>query len=34
MVGLRCATETLIWSDFKKDFKNKFYSKYHCKVKE
>jgi hypothetical protein len=33
-VQLRRATETLTWSDFKTEFKNQFYSRYHCKVKE
>ena len=33
-VQLRCATETLTWSDFKIEFENQFYSKYHRKVKE
>ena len=33
-VQLRRATETLTWSDFKTEFENQFYSKYHRKVKE
>ena len=33
-VQLRRATETLKWSDFKTEFENQFYSKYHRKVKE
>jgi hypothetical protein len=33
-VQLRHTTETLTWSDFKSEFKNQFYSRYHCKVKE
>jgi hypothetical protein len=28
------ATETLSWDDFKTDFENKYYSKYHRKMKE
>jgi hypothetical protein len=28
------ATETLSWDDFKTDFENKYYSKYHQKMKE
>lgn len=34
MVQMRRATETLIWSDFKTEFENQFYSRYHRKVKE
>jgi hypothetical protein len=34
IVQLRRATETLTWSDFKTEFENQFYSKYHRKVKE
>jgi hypothetical protein len=33
-VQLRRATETLTWSDFKTEFENQFYSRYHRKVKE
>ena len=33
-VQLKRATETLTWSDFKTEFENQFYSKYHRKVKE
>ncbi|XP_052302021.1 uncharacterized protein LOC112323659 [Populus trichocarpa] len=33
-VQLRHATETLTWSDFKTEFENQFYSRYHRKVKE
>jgi hypothetical protein len=33
-IQLRCATETLTWIDFKLEFENQFYSRYHCKVKE
>jgi len=33
-IQLRCATETLTWSDFKIEFENQFYSRYHRKVKE
>jgi hypothetical protein len=33
-VQLRRATETLTWSDFKIEFENQFYSRYHRKVKE
>jgi hypothetical protein len=33
-VQLRHVTETLTWSDFKTDFENQFYSRYHRKVKE
>ena len=28
------ATETLTWSDFKIEFENQFYSRYHRKVKK
>jgi len=31
---LRCVTETLTWRDFKLEFENQFYSRYHHKVKE
>jgi hypothetical protein len=33
-IQLRCATETLTWSDFKIEFENQFNSRYHRKVKE
>ena len=33
-VQLRCATKTLTWSDFKTEFENQFYSRYHRKVKK
>jgi predicted DNA-binding protein (UPF0278 family) len=33
-VQLWCAIKTLAWSDFKLEFENQFYSRYHCKVKE
>jgi hypothetical protein len=33
-VQLRCVTETLTWSDFKTEFENLFYFRYHRKVKE
>jgi len=33
-IQLRHATETLTWSDFKTEFENQFYSRYHHKVKE
>ena len=33
-VQLRHATKTLTWSEFKIEFKNQFYSRYHRKVKE
>jgi hypothetical protein len=33
-VQLRRATKTLTWSDFKTEFENQFYSKYHRNVKE
>jgi hypothetical protein len=33
-VQLRRATETQTWNDFKTEFENQFYSKYHHKVKE
>jgi hypothetical protein len=33
-VQLRRATETLSWDDFKIEFKNQYYSKYHRKMKE
>jgi hypothetical protein len=33
-VQLRRATKTLTWSDFKTEFENQFYSRYHRKVKE
>jgi len=33
-VQLRRAIETLTWSDFKTEFENQFYSRYHRKVKE
>jgi hypothetical protein len=31
---LRRATETLSWDDFKIEFENQYYSKYHRKMKE
>jgi len=31
---LRRVTETLTWRDFKLEFENQFYSRYHHKVKE
>jgi len=34
IVQLRHATEILTWSDFKTEFENQFYSRYHHKVKE
>jgi len=33
-IQLRCATKTLTWSDFKKEFENQFYFRYHRKMKE
>uniref|UniRef100_A0A6N2LEE9 Reverse transcriptase domain-containing protein n=1 Tax=Salix viminalis TaxID=40686 RepID=A0A6N2LEE9_SALVM len=33
-VQMRRAVETLVWSDFKTEFENQFYSRYHHKVKE
>jgi len=33
-IQLRHATKTLTWSDFKLEFENQFYSRYHFKVKE
>ena len=33
-VQMRRAVETLVWSDFKTEFENQFYSRYHRKVKE
>jgi hypothetical protein len=33
-VQLRRATETLSWDDFKIEFENQYYSKYHRKMKE
>jgi hypothetical protein len=33
-VQLRRATETLSWYDFKIEFENQYYSKYHRKMKE
>jgi hypothetical protein len=33
-VQLRRATETLSWDDFKIEFENQYYSKYHQKMKE
>ena len=33
-VQLRRATETLSWDDFKTEFENQYYSKYHRRMKE
>jgi hypothetical protein len=33
-IQLRRATKTLSWDDFKTEFENQYYSKYHPKMKE